>query len=120
MDNISKIVVHDFEGEEDDVCVCKHCGDVHDVKDIEECHRVRREQRRCTWCGLVHMDYDISALIIDDFDTFECEIYIPNVDEFQMGDDETIILSDHVLQRVGELRLEKRGRNKMPRHRVST
>jgi hypothetical protein len=77
------------------VCVCKCCAEVHGVKDIEECRRVHREQIRCSRCGLIHRDHDISVLIIDDFHTFDCELYIPNVDELEM-EDGTIILPDHV------------------------
>jgi hypothetical protein len=42
------------------------------------------------------IDYVISAFIIDCFNTFDCEIYISNIDELEMDDDETIILPDHV------------------------
>jgi hypothetical protein len=48
-----------------------------------------------------------AVLIIDDFDTFDCELYIPNVDELQMGHG-TIILPDHVQQRVIEVKLQKK------------
>jgi hypothetical protein len=88
--------------------VCKCCGEVHDVNDIDECHRIHREQSICPRCGLIHNDYDSSVLIIDDFATSNCELYIPNVNEFQM-EDEIIILLDHVQERVDELspRLQK-------------
>jgi len=59
------------------------------VQDVEECRRFDK-------------DYDLTARIIDGFDKFDCELYIPNVDELQM-DGETIILPDHVQQRVDEL-----------------
>jgi hypothetical protein len=48
------------------------------------------------------------ALIIDSFYTFDCEIYILNVNELEMDDDETIILADHVQQRIDELRMDKK------------
>jgi hypothetical protein len=108
MDDVSKVVLPDSEGKEDDVCLCKRCSEVHAVKDIEECRRIYREKSRCTRCGLVHRDYDISALIIDGFDSFYCEVYIPKVDELQMDDNETILLPEHVQQRINELRMEKK------------
>ena len=96
------LIVPDSKGKDDDLCLCKRCGEVHGVQDIEECRHVRREQSRCSRCRLVHRDYDLTARIIDGFDKFDCELYIPNVDELQM-DGETIILPDHVQQRVDEL-----------------
>jgi hypothetical protein len=55
IDDISKVVVPNSKGE-DDMCACKRCGEVHGVKNIEECRRVHREQSRCTRCGLVHIE----------------------------------------------------------------
>jgi hypothetical protein len=108
MDDVMKVVVPDSTSEEDEICVCKRCGEVHDVKDIEECHRIHREQSRCRRCGLIHRDYDISALIIDSFDNFDCEVYIPKVEELELDDNDTISLPEHVQKRVDELRLEKK------------
>jgi hypothetical protein len=108
MDDVSKVVVPDSEGEEDNVCLCKCCGEVHDVEDIEECHHIRREKSRCTRCGLIHRDYDISALITDGFDIFDCEVYIPKIDKLQMDDNETILLPEHVQERIDKLRMEKK------------
>jgi hypothetical protein len=54
MHDILKVVIPDSEVEENDVYACKRCGEVHGVKDIEECRRVCREQSRCTRCGLIH------------------------------------------------------------------
>jgi len=97
------LIVPDSEGKDDDnLCLCKRCGEVHGVQDIEECRHVRREQSRCSRCRLVHRDYDLTAWIIDGFDKFDCELYIPNVDELRMNG-ETIILPDHVQKRVDEL-----------------
>jgi hypothetical protein len=108
MDDVMKVVVPDSASEEDEICVCKHCGEVHDVKDNEKCHRIHREQSRCHRCGLIHKDYDISALIIDGFDNFDCEVYIPKVEELELDDNDTISLPEHVQKRVDELRLEKK------------
>jgi hypothetical protein len=108
MDDVLKVVVPDCVGEEDDMSLCKRCGEVHGVQDIEECHRIQREQSRCTHCGLIYRDYDISALIIDDFDNFDCEVYIPKVNELELDENETILLLDHVQKRIDELRLEKK------------
>jgi hypothetical protein len=47
-------------------------------------------------------------LIIDGFDNFDCEVYIPKVDEIELDENETILLSDHVQKRIDELRLEKK------------
>uniref|UniRef100_J3LH48 Uncharacterized protein n=1 Tax=Oryza brachyantha TaxID=4533 RepID=J3LH48_ORYBR len=88
--------------EDEDLCLCKRCGEVHGVQDIEACRRIRREQSRCSRCRLVHNDYDLSAWIVHGFEKFECELYIPNIDEMQM-DGETIILPEHVQKRVDEL-----------------
>jgi hypothetical protein len=52
MDDILKVVVPGSMGEETTVSLCKRCGEVHDVKDIEKYHRIRREHSRCTRCGL--------------------------------------------------------------------
>jgi hypothetical protein len=41
----------------------------------------------------IHNDYDILELIIDSFATFNCELYIPNVDELKMEDGIIILLS---------------------------
>jgi hypothetical protein len=101
MEDISKVVIPNSKGEEDDTHVCKCCSEVHGVKDIEECHCIRREQSRCSRCGLIHRGYDISVMIIDNFDTFNCDI-----DKLQM-EDMPIILPDHVQQRFDELRLQK-------------
>jgi hypothetical protein len=108
MDDMMKVVVPDSTSEEDEICVCKRCGEVHDVKDIEKCRRIRREQSRWYRCGLIHRDYDISTLIIDGFDNFDCEVYIPKVEELELDDNDTILLPEHVQKRVDELRLEKR------------
>jgi hypothetical protein len=108
MDDVMKAVVPDSTSEDDEICVCKRCGEVHDVKDIEECHRIRREESRCHCCGLIHTDYVISALIIDCFGNFDCEVYIPKVEEFELDDNDTILLPEHVQKRVDELRLEKK------------
>ncbi|TVT97539.1 hypothetical protein EJB05_57202, partial [Eragrostis curvula] len=99
--SMASVFVADSE-DDDDTCLCKRCGEVHGVKGIEECRRVRREQSRCKRCGLVHKDYDGSAWIIYGFDKFYCELYIPNVAGLQM-DGDTIILPPHVQSRIDEL-----------------
>jgi hypothetical protein len=95
MDDVLRVVVPDSKGKEDDACLCKRCSEVRAVKDFEECHHIHREQSRYTLCGLVHRDYDISTLIIDEFDSFNCDVYISIVDELQMNDNETILLPEH-------------------------
>jgi hypothetical protein len=52
MDDVMKVVVPDSASEENEICVCKRCGEVHDMKNIEKCRRIRREQSRCHRCGL--------------------------------------------------------------------
>ncbi|KAK3129291.1 hypothetical protein QOZ80_6BG0476470 [Eleusine coracana subsp. coracana] len=99
---VDVLIVPDSCSDDKELCLCKRCGKVHGVQDIEECHRIRREQSRCSRCRLIHSDYDDSAWIIDGFEKFDCELYIPNVDELQM-DGETILLSDHVQDRVDEV-----------------
>jgi hypothetical protein len=47
-------------------------------------------------------------LIIDGFDNFDCEVYIPKVEELELDDNDTILLPEHVQKRVDELRLEKK------------
>jgi hypothetical protein len=54
------------------------------------------------------LETDILALIIDSFDNFDCEVYIPKVEELEMDDNDTILLLEHVQKRVDELRLEKK------------
>jgi hypothetical protein len=54
------------------------------------------------------LETDILALIIDGFDNFDCEVYIPKVEELEMDDNNTILLLEHVQKRVDELRLEKK------------
>ena len=84
------------------IIMCKRCGATHGEKDIEECRRVRREKKRCSRCGLIHEDYDTSVWIIDGFDRFDCEVYIPNVAELEM-DGDTIILPPHVQSKIDEI-----------------
>jgi hypothetical protein len=54
------------------------------------------------------LETDILALIIDGFDNFDCEVYIPKVEELEMDDNDTVLLLEHVQKRVDELRLEKK------------
>ncbi|KAL6639624.1 hypothetical protein ACP70R_023354 [Stipagrostis hirtigluma subsp. patula] len=100
--SLDVLVVPDSDGEEDSVCLCKRCGALHGVKDIEECRRVRREQSRCKRCGLIHSDYLYMVWIREGFVNFDCELYIPNVDELEMSGG-AIILPEHVAKRVDEL-----------------
>ena len=75
---------------------------MHGVQDIEACRRIRKEQSRCSRCRLIHSDYDLTSWIIDGFNKFDCELYIPDAYELKM-DDETILLPDHVQQEIDEL-----------------
>jgi hypothetical protein len=44
MDDVIKVVAPNSVSEEDEIYVCKHYGEVHDVKDIEEYRRIHLEQ----------------------------------------------------------------------------
>ncbi|KAK3146832.1 hypothetical protein QOZ80_3BG0273020 [Eleusine coracana subsp. coracana] len=81
---------------------CRFCGERHGRDAFEECLRIRREKSRCSRCHLVHSDYDVTAHLFDGFEYFDCEIYIPNMEEHKMHGD-IIILPEHVEQRIDEI-----------------
>lgn len=85
---------------------CARCAKSHGINDVEACHLARRLASRCTRCGLIHEDYDYTAMILDGLDKFDCEIYIPDVEKLQM-DGETIIVPEHV-----QIKLDKIWQNK--------
>ena len=85
---------------------CVRCGTTHDWNDIEACRLARRLANRCARCGLVHSDYDLFARIMDDLDKFDCETYIPDVEKLQM-DGDTILVPEHVLKKLNELKKKK-------------
>ncbi|KAK3132906.1 hypothetical protein QOZ80_6AG0529290 [Eleusine coracana subsp. coracana] len=93
------VIVPDSEEQDKDY---RFCGDRHGRDAFEECLRIRREKSRCSRCGLVHSDYDVTARLLDGFEYFDCEIYIPNMEEHKMHGD-IIILPEHVEQRLNEI-----------------
>jgi hypothetical protein len=56
----------------------------HDINDDEACRLARRIASMCAHCGLIHEDYDYTAMILDGLDRFDCEIYIPDIEKLQM------------------------------------
>jgi len=85
---------------------CVHCGTTHNYNDVEAYHLARRLANRCARCGLVHSDYGLFAKIMDDLDKFDCETYIPDVEKLQM-DGDTILVPEHVLKKLNELKKKK-------------
>jgi len=84
------------------VVLCPRCSTYHAGGVFgEECYEARRNARRCARCGLLHEDYDISSQLLHGQDRFDCEIFIPNVDELVLQGN-TIILPDHVKKRLQE------------------
>jgi hypothetical protein len=81
--------------------LCSCCNTIHDVNDNEGCRLVRRLASRCGRCGLVHKDYDLTTWIICDMETFDCKIFIPDVEKLQMKGS-TIIVPEHVLKKMEE------------------
>jgi hypothetical protein len=89
--------------DDDEVVHCPRCGTFHagGVFGLA-CFQARREARRCGRCGLVHSDYDLTTLILDGIDKFDCELYIPDVEKLQM-DGDTIIVPEHVQEKLDEM-----------------
>ena len=84
------------------VSLCPRCGTFHAGGVFsEECYQALRNARRCARCGLLHEDYDLPAKLFHCQEGFDCEIYIPNVDELVLRGN-TIILPDHVTKRLQE------------------
>jgi hypothetical protein len=81
--------------------LCSRCNTVHGVNDSEGCRLARRLASRCGRCGLVQKDYDLTTWIIYDMDTFDCKIFIPDVEKLQM-DGNTIIVPEHVSKKMEE------------------
>ncbi|CAN6213478.1 unnamed protein product [Urochloa humidicola] len=78
--------------------LCNRCGLIHE--DRQSWNRAHSLRWPCSRCGLIHRDYDLSATIYG-LDKFDCEIFIPDVDNVVM-DGETIILPAHVLKLLDE------------------
>ena len=89
-------IVPDSVLPEDQPSLCVRCSTTHGDSDEEGCHLARRLASRCARCGLVHRDYDLAAKIMGDMEKFDCEVFIPDVNELQM-DGDTILVPDHVL-----------------------
>jgi len=84
------------------VVLCPRCSTYHAGGVFgEECYEARRNARRCARCGLLHEDYDIPSQLLHGQDRFDCEIFIPNVDELVLRGN-TIILPDHAKKRLQE------------------
>jgi hypothetical protein len=61
--------------------LCSRCNTIHDVNGNEGCRLARRLASRCGRCVLVHKDYDLNTWIICDMETFDCKIFIPDVEK---------------------------------------
>ncbi|RLM84506.1 hypothetical protein C2845_PM04G07190 [Panicum miliaceum] len=66
----------------------------------------------CVRCGTTHDDNDVEgSWIMDDRDKFDCEIYIPDVENLQM-DGDTILVPEHVLKKLDEQKKMKQDAKK--------
>ncbi|KAF8652772.1 hypothetical protein HU200_062698 [Digitaria exilis] len=71
---------------------CERCGTFHAGGVFgDECFQARRHARRCARCGLLHEDYNVPARFLHGMEKFDCEFFIPHVEELQMCGN-TIIL----------------------------
>jgi hypothetical protein len=84
------------------LCACCHL--VHE--DRQAWNRVHSRRWPCSRCGLVHAEYILSAMI-DGFNEFDCEVYIPDLDNVVM-DGNTLVLPPHVLKMLDEKRERER------------
>jgi hypothetical protein len=84
-------------------CCTLHAGGVFG----EACFQARREARRCARCRLVHSDYDLTAWIVDGIEKFDCELYIPDMENHQM-DGDAILIPEHVEKKLDEIRKMKK------------
>jgi hypothetical protein len=101
--NFVEVVPDSLEMPPDSVEVkCPRCGTFHASGIFgETCYQARQKARRCAHCGLLHEDYDLAARVCDKMETFDCEVYIPDVHKLQMIGD-TILLSEHVIKKLDE------------------
>ncbi|KAG2564708.1 hypothetical protein PVAP13_7NG043300, partial [Panicum virgatum] len=96
MEALDSTIVPDSVLPKDQPSLCVRCNTTHGDSDEEGCHLARCLASRCARCGLVHRDYDLAAKIMGDMEKFDCEVFIPDVNELQM-DGDTILVPDHVL-----------------------
>jgi hypothetical protein len=68
----------------------------------EACRQARRNARKCTRCGLLHEDYNRVVQFLHGMEKFDCQFYIPVVEEIQMRGN-TIILPQKVIQKLEEM-----------------
>nr|XP_034572900.1 uncharacterized protein LOC117837393 [Setaria viridis] len=57
----------------------------------------------CSRCGLVHVEYRLGAMIYTGLDEFDCNLFIPDLDNVVM-DGDTIVLPAHELKMLDEKR----------------
>nr|BAD35416.1 hypothetical protein [Oryza sativa Japonica Group] len=82
--------------------LCARCGTFHASGIFGEAYfQAHRHARSCARCGLLHEDYDMPARWLHDMEKFDCEIYIPDVENLQM-DGNTIILPEQVIKKLEE------------------
>jgi len=86
--------------------ICRRCQVVH--LNREAWDRVHTGRYPCSCCGLKHADYLIFA-VIHGFYEFECEFFIPDVDNIVFDGDQ-IVLPPDVLKTVEEEAKERRER----------
>ena len=86
--------------------ICRRCQVVH--LNREAWDRVHTGRYPCSHCGLKHADYLIFA-VIHGFYEFECEFFIPDVDNIVFDGDQ-IVLPPDVLKTVEEEAKERRER----------
>ncbi len=82
--------------------LCARCGTFHASGIFGEAYfQAHRHARSCARCGLLHEDYDLIARFLHNMEKFDCEIYIPDVENLQM-DGNTIILPEQVIKKLEE------------------
>lgn len=89
-----------------DAFICRRCQVVHENREAWD--RVHSGRYPCSRCGLKHADYMIFA-VIHGFYEFECEFFIPDVDNIVFDGDQ-IVLPPDVLKTVKEEAKERRER----------
>jgi hypothetical protein len=84
--------------------LCVRCSTFHADNDDEGYFQARCRARRC---GALHSNYDLVAKILHDYEHFDCEIYIPDVEKIEMRGD-TILVRENIMKKLdGQLKMKQ-------------
>jgi hypothetical protein len=62
---------------------------------------------RARRCGVLHSNYDLVAKILHDYEHFDCEIYIPDVEKIEMRGD-TILVHENIMKKLdGQFKMKQ-------------